>query len=107
MKKAIFVIAALLAAGGTARAQQAPAVTVSGSVTTGAQQVDSNTNSSKLTEYRDLRDGFFAPGIRLDMYDTRDGSFFDLGAANVSRADQSLSAAFGVINEWDVRIGWN
>jgi MtrB/PioB family decaheme-associated outer membrane protein len=107
MKKAIFVIAVLLAAAGTARAQQAPAVTVSGSVTTGAQQVDSNTNSSKLTEYRDLRDGFFAPRIRLDMYDTRDGSFFDLGAANVSRADQSLSAAFGVVNEWDVRIGWN
>jgi hypothetical protein len=110
MKTLIVIITALLAVPSVASAQtdqQPPAVTVSGSVTTGTQQVDNSTNSSKLTEYRDLRDGFFAPQIRFDVYNTNKGDFVNLGASNVSRSDQSVRASFGRVNMWDVRIDWS
>lgn len=111
MKTRTFVITALLAGSTAASAQEtpapAPSVAVSGSVTSGTQQVDNDSNSSKLTEYRDLRDGFFAPQIRLNVYNGANGTFFDLGATNVSRNDQSIAASFGRVNLWDARITWN
>ncbi len=113
METPAIIVAALLAAASTAQAQEkpapaaAPAVTVSGSVSSGTQQVDNDTNSSKLTEYRDLRDGFFAPQIRLNVYNGGAGDFLDLAATNVSREDQAIIGSFGRINLWDVRVRWN
>ena len=56
------------------------AVTTTGSMTSGVLQTDSSTGSSKLTEYRDFRDTFFVPQLRLDLFDTRNGGFA-VGAA--------------------------
>jgi len=87
--------------------EQTPAVTTTGSITTGVLQTDNSTSSSKLTEYRDFRDTFFVPQLRLELFDTRNGGFVDLRGANVSRHDQSVAASFGRVNLWDVRINWN
>jgi MtrB/PioB family decaheme-associated outer membrane protein len=101
------ILAAFLLVAPSVTAQEPPAVTVSGSLTTGTQQVGNSTNSSKLTEYRDLRDGYFAPHIQFDVYSTRRGDYLNLNAANVSRSDQSVSASFGRVSAWGVQIDWN
>lgn len=107
MKTAAFAVAALVTGACTLWAQENPPISVSGSVSSGSQQVDNDTSSSKLTEYRDLRDGFFAPEIRFDIYNPRRGDFLALAATNVSRLDQSVAASFGRINLWDVEVLWN
>lgn len=107
MKRLILYTTALLFAASAASAQQPGPVSVSGSLTSGTQQVDNNSNSSKLTEYRDLRDGFFAPQLRLDVFNPAKGIFLNMGASNVSRADQSVTASIGRLNVWDVRIDWS
>ena len=116
MKPLILIITALSVIASPVQAQDAPiqppveqppAVTTTGSITSGVLQTDNSTSSSKLTEYRDFRDTFFVPQLRLNLFDTRNGGFVDLRGANVSRNDQSVSASFGRVNQWDVRVNWN
>jgi MtrB/PioB family decaheme-associated outer membrane protein len=79
---------------------------VSGGFTPGVQAVDSNTNSSKFTEYRDLRDEFFLSRVNFSVNDRTTGLFFDFGGTNVSRADQTLLFDAGRPGTWSLAVDW-
>jgi len=107
MKKLVVVAAVLWAAQAFAQTPaSSPAPAVSGTITSGIQQFDNTTNSSKLTEYRNLRDDFYVPGIGLSANDIRTGWFFDVSGRNVTRDDQTILAAGGRPGVWDVRAEW-
>jgi MtrB/PioB family decaheme-associated outer membrane protein len=123
MKSFIFVIAALFTVTSSAAGQQTPPaasipagqdlpavqqpVVLSGSVTPGVETSDSDTGSSKFTEYRDLRDAFFVPALQLNLFDSRSGGFANLRGTNLSRRDQSVAFSFGQVRLWDVQVDWN
>lgn len=106
MKTLTLIGAALLTTAAPALAQQASPVTATGSITTGARQVDSDTNSSKLTEYRDLGDDAFLSKLTLNVFDTPNGRYFDFSGANVSLDDQSISARGGRAGQWSLGVTW-
>ena len=84
-----------------------PAVLVAGVVSSAARQVDNDTNSSKLTEYRDLADRPFVPRLALAVVDTRNGRFAEFSGSNVSLRDQSLFARGGVAGVWRAGVEWS
>ena len=84
-----------------------PPVEFTGSVTTGTQQVDNAANSSKLTEYRDIRDQVYVPRLALTMRDPRTGLFFSFTGTDVSRRDQMLLVDAGKPGAWRLTAGWN
>lgn len=106
MKRLVLISAVLLTAPAVALAQQPSPVTVTGSISTGARQVDNDTNSSKLTEYRDLDDDGYLPKLTLNLFDTRNGAYVDFSAANVSLDDQTISARAGLAGRWWVGVDW-
>lgn len=89
-------------------APQAPAspVEVTGSITQGAQQLDNSARSSKLTEYRDLRNNYFLPAVSVSMTDRAAGWYFDMNGVNVSRDDQTIRAEAGAFGRWSLKVGW-
>jgi len=113
MKPTIAILTALIAAPAFAQTAaqttppaDAPTVHISGSITTGVQQFDNTTGSSKLTEYRDLRDAFYLPGVAFSATDRASGWFFDLNGTNVSRDDQTILAEGGRPGVWIVQGSW-
>lgn len=105
MKRPLAIVALLC--GGPAFAQTAaPRVDVSGSITPAIQQIDNSTNSSKLTEYRDLRDNVFLPGAQLSITDRVTGWFVNARAADVSRDDRTILAEGGRPGVWSFRGDW-
>jgi MtrB/PioB family decaheme-associated outer membrane protein len=105
MRRHTCIIVALLAAAAPAQAQPSP-VTVTGSIGAGGRQVDNDTNSSKLTEYRDLDDDAFVPRLTLNVFRVGGGGFFDFSGANVSRTDQTFSARGGRAGRWSFGFDW-
>lgn len=83
-----------------------PGVQVTATMTPAIQQFDNTTNSSKLTEYRDLRDSFYLPNVGLLATDARTGSFFSLAGTNVSRDDQTILARGGRPGMWSLQASW-
>ena len=107
MKNPIIIIgAALLAVSAQASAQPVSPVTVSGSVSTGARLVTNDTDSSKLTEYRDFREGGFLPRLTLDLFDSRNGRFFEFRGTDVSLDDQALAVRGGTLGVWSLNLDW-
>ncbi|MBI2186599.1 MAG: MtrB/PioB family outer membrane beta-barrel protein [Acidobacteria bacterium] len=109
MKPHVVVVAILLCAPAVVLAQPAPApspVVVTGEVAAGTRQVDNDTNSSKLTEYRDLRSRAFVPRVTLNLLDTRNGRFAEFGGANIGLRDQALFARGGVAGSWRADVDW-
>jgi MtrB/PioB family decaheme-associated outer membrane protein len=108
MRTAVVAVAVLLVAPPIVAAQQpAPSpVAVTGSLSAGTLQVDNDTNSSKLTEYRDLRSRAFAPALTLDVLDTRNGRFAEFRASDLSLRTQSLFARGGVAGVWRADLDW-
>jgi Putative outer membrane beta-barrel porin, MtrB/PioB len=99
---------AVAAAQGPAAPEAAtPPVLVSGSVATAAMEVNNDTNSSKLSEYRDLKDRAYIPRLILTAVDTRDGRFAEFSGSKVALRDQSLFARGGVAGLWRATIHWN
>ncbi len=110
MKKMFAVLAVCVTAPALAQTpapKATPPVTVTGSVTQGVQQIDNNSNSSKFTEYRDLKDAYVVPGLAFDAFDTGTGWYFTLGGVNVGRADQTIRAAMGATGRWRLFADWN
>jgi MtrB/PioB family decaheme-associated outer membrane protein len=105
MKRLLTVVALLIAVPGFAQTA-APRVDVSGSVTPAIQQIDNSTNSSKLTEYRDLRDSVFLPGAQLSIADRVSGWFLDARGANISRDDRSILVEGGRPGVWNFKGDW-
>lgn len=83
-----------------------PDVQVSGTLTSGVQQVDNTTNSSKLTEYRDLQDNVYLPSIALGVRSMRTGWFFDLRGTDVTRDDQTILVTAGRPGAWQFDGNW-
>jgi MtrB/PioB family decaheme-associated outer membrane protein len=109
MKKLIATLAALAAPPLSAQTPpETPAerLEVTGSITPGIQQLDNSTNSSKLNEYRDLRNNFFLPKVTFSVNDPASGGFFDLSGTDVSRDDQTLLAEGGRPGAWSFRADW-
>src|SRR5512134_647456 len=86
-----------------APAQATTGTQVTGAVMPGVQQIDNSTNSSKFTEYRDLRDQFFLPRLALSIVEPTRGLFFTLGGSNVSRRDQTILIEAGRAGVWNVQ----
>jgi MtrB/PioB family decaheme-associated outer membrane protein len=87
-------------------AAQAAPTQASGSVTAGVLQVDNNSNSAKLTEYRDLSENFYLPKMTFSLAGPASGWFFDLSGANVSRDDQTILARAGQAGVWALQADW-
>lgn len=110
MTTRLIVLCAMLCAaeafGQTTSTPPTAPVEVTGSVTSGVQQLDNSTNSAKLTEYRDLRDNVFLPEVSLSMSDRAAGWYFDVRGVNVSRDDQTLRAEAGSFGRWSLTADW-
>jgi MtrB/PioB family decaheme-associated outer membrane protein len=106
----ISIAAVALAALPVIALAQAPAAKAtpgaSGTITVGVQQVENSTNSSVLTEYRDLRDGrtplAFTYGTK-----SANGLYFSVAGADVTRRDQSLGVAAGKPGVWKLKATWD
>ena len=107
---ALIATALLLPASGPAQDSAVPAqdsaLQVSGSLSTGARSVDNDTASSKLTEYRDLDDDAYVPGLTLSVFDPDKRRYFDFTGSNVSLEDQRLHARGGAFGTWRVGADW-
>jgi MtrB/PioB family decaheme-associated outer membrane protein len=108
MAAVLAAVPALAQAPAAAPQQPVPAQTVevSGSITSGVQTFDSNTNSAKFTEYRDLRDSFYLPRVTFALNDRATGWYFNMSAVNPTRADQTLLFDGGRPGEWHLRAHW-
>jgi MtrB/PioB family decaheme-associated outer membrane protein len=84
-----------------------PPLQVTGSVTSAAQQVDNNSNSAKLSEYRDLSRKFFLPKLTFLVRDAQSGRVLDFVATNVGRKDQSILFNAGRPGRWSIKALWS
>jgi hypothetical protein len=71
-------------------AQDSKPLQVTGSLTTAGQTVDTDTNSSKVSEYRDLSRRFFVPNLTLLVRNPENGWVLDLMGVNVGLRDQTV-----------------
>ncbi len=110
MKTIVALVVALTAtplfAQTTPATPSASGIKTTGSVTAGVEQVDNRSNSSKFTEYRDLRDDSYLPGLVFSLVDPASGSYFDLSGRNVSRHDQTMTARVGRAGVWRAEGAW-
>lgn len=111
MKRLVLVLMVFAAVPVLAQTPSSPSApgapaAVSGSITSAIQQLDNDTNSSKLTEYRDLRDQFYVPRLTFSFEDRASGWFFDFRGVNVSRQDQVLLAEGGRPGVWGLDVRW-
>lgn len=109
MKKLITTLIAMLLGIPAVVAAQTPAppsVPVSGEISTGGRNVDNDTNSSKLTEYRDLSDKVYLPALSLNLFDTGRGRFLQFGGKNISLNDQSLMFRGGWLGRLHLNLDW-
>lgn len=107
MTRLVALWALLFAAPSAVLAQTQPADRTTGYFTSAARLFDNNTNSSKFTEYRDLRDpdNVYVSAVRLDVLSLR-GLFLGLVGADVSRRDQSIRFAAGRVGAWRFDAAW-
>lgn len=84
-----------------------PSLQVTGSVTSAAQQVDNDSNSAKLSEYRDLSRKFFLPKLTFLVRDAESGRVVDFVGTNVGRTDQSILLNAGRPGLWSVQALWS
>ncbi|HEX3354224.1 MAG TPA: MtrB/PioB family decaheme-associated outer membrane protein [Terriglobales bacterium] len=69
---------------------------------------DPSLKTSKYNEYRDLRDGFFIPRVRLTMDDIAGSKYFlDVQSNNAIYRDQSYLATFGAWNRFRVQFRYD
>jgi len=97
---------ASLTLAGPAFGQTTPPLQVSGSVTSAGQQIDNGSNSSKLSEYRDLSRRFFLPAFDLMVRDSDSGWLLDMAAVNAGRRDQSVFVKASRPGRWALNAQW-
>jgi MtrB/PioB family decaheme-associated outer membrane protein len=113
MKRLIALMAVCCAAPALAQTQPpaaAPAastVSMTGSVVSGAQVVDNDTNSAKLTEYRDISEDFVLPLLTFGVTDSASGWFFNLRGTNVGLNDQNINVSTGKPGTYRFGVIWN
>lgn len=104
MKKLIALL--LVGAASVATAQDTSAFRMKGRISLMPQAIDNATNSSKLSEYRDLQDTRFP--LFFDLQGTRGTRYFvDAHGSNITKKDQRISVSAGRWGGWRVDLGWN
>lgn len=104
--KRLIALLLLSAPCGAAHAQDTLAVRTSGWISAGPKLAHNNSNSSKLTEYRDLSGNRFPLDLRINALRPK-GRFLDIAADNAMRRDQSLGLRTGKTGLWRVDLGWD
>lgn len=79
---------------------------VAGTLTVGVDQVTNKSNSSKLTEYRDLSDRFYVPALHFTVTRPGAGDYLNVAGVNVGRADQTIDGETGRLGQWTLRGNW-
>jgi hypothetical protein len=88
MREINIISAAILASAVLLNSQTTPApVTVTGSVTTGTSQISNDTNSSKMSEYRDPEQNVYSPRITFNAFQPGADWFVDSNGFNIGRGD--------------------
>ena len=105
--KRTLIGALILLTAAVAGAQAEDRVETSGGVTLGVQQVDTDVDSAKFNQYRDLRDGFYVYGLDLEGVDTQTGRFFDFRGQNLLRDDQEIDFGLGNFGIWRLDVNRN
>lgn len=103
------IVALIISCGLTASAfaqTTPPPLQVTGSITSAGQQVDNNTNSSKLSEYQDLSRRFFLPNVTFLVRDTESGWLMDFAGTNIGRRDQAILLNAGRPGRWSFQAAW-
>ncbi len=107
MKKTTAIPIALLASAVVLNAQAVPQpVTITGSVSTGTAQVGNDTNSSKMSEYRDPEQNAYVPRLFFSAFRPGANWFIDASGANVGRGDAAFLGRAGQAGRWSVSIDW-
>ena len=101
MKKPIITAAMILLAPAAGLSQD-----VTGHVTVGGQMEDTDTNSSKFNEYRDIDSGFYLYDLGVKT-ETGTGYFLGAKGKNVGRDDQNLFIQGGRYGKWGVGLEWD
>lgn len=108
MKNALCYAAALLFGSTTFQALSQDRPQISGEHRPGVRWIDLSTNSSKFNEYRDIRDGFYIQGFRLDVLEPENGWFLDFKGDKLLRDDQNILVRLGHFgSRWNVVIDHN
>ena len=106
MRRLVALFTLVAAFPSTGLGQAGATSQTSGRLSTGTQQFDNNTGSSKFSEYRDLRDDIPLLGFGFDLWGAR-GSFLEVTGTNVTRRDRSLGLRTGKAGTWRFDLGWN
>ena len=77
-----------------------------GHIESGGQLFDNDTDSSRLNEYRDLRNSLYVPSLRLDVDDDRSGRFLELSGFDVTRDDRAAGLRLGSAGKWGLGLSW-
>jgi MtrB/PioB family decaheme-associated outer membrane protein len=101
----ILAVLMLLGAPSAALGQDPTSVRTTGGFSTGFFQLDNSTNSSKLTEYRDLRDDLYVFSWRLGTLQ-ESGLFANLKGTNTGRSDQRFGLSAGKLGLWQLDVAW-
>jgi len=102
----LLALAVLLSVPSAVFGQDTAAVRTTGSLSSGFLTLDNSTNSSKLTEYRDLQDNLYVFNWSLGML-APSGLFLDMKGDNTGRSDQRLDLAAGRLGTWRFDVAWN
>jgi MtrB/PioB family decaheme-associated outer membrane protein len=105
MKTQIAISVALLALPAVLPAQSSKTQT-SGTVGVGGRATDNDTNSSKFTEYRDIRDQAFVPGLTFSAFNPGTRWFLDLSGTNVNLDHRMVEARAGKAGSFALSIDW-
>jgi MtrB/PioB family decaheme-associated outer membrane protein len=104
MKRVMLICAALVTFPVLLAAQGSTDVT--GSIGAGGRTVENDTNSSKLTEYRDLDDQPILPDLRLNVFNKTTGWFLDVRSTNPNLEDRRIQARAGRLGTWSLGVDW-
>ncbi|MGV3518661.1 MtrB/PioB family outer membrane beta-barrel protein [Luteitalea sp.] len=79
---------------------------MTGTLTPAALGVDNDTNSAKLTEYRDLGESPFLSQLRFSVWDAGTGLDFTMGGVNIGRDDTTLGIELARPGAWRVNFDY-
>jgi MtrB/PioB family decaheme-associated outer membrane protein len=78
-------------------------VEISGEQTLGIRNLNLDVNSSKFNQYRDIRDGFFVPDMKLNLMNSQNSWFMSVSGANLLLDDQFIRVQLSDIgNRWNL-----
>ena len=96
---------ALLAAPADAQELKLGGYTISGDLEGGVRQLYGERRDSRFNEFREIPQGLFFPGLRLDV--GKPGYYYELRAEDLLENDQSLRFSLGSPGLYRLDVEWN